>query len=451
VAALQTVLSGAALGDPAIVVHGIDAAQAGHRLRGAPNSAPLRLRMVARSALGFSGRQSVLVGGVRDHIVPDLAGDIGALLASGATFDGNPLTAGDIAIIVESHADARRCYAGLVEAGIPAVYTGDSNIFTSAAAADWLCVLDAFDQTHRSSLVRAAATTAFFGETVESLAREDDTLTDRVADTLRGWADHARGRGVAAVFEAANVAGMSRRVLETRGGERMMTDLAHIAQLLQEIAHRNQYGVPTLRDWLRDRCTEQRKAERNRRLDSDAAGVQVMTVWASKGLQYPIVYLPFTFNRNIQTDEVVSYHDEAGTRCLYVGGERSADFAAAERQGWAEDTRERLRLAYVALTRAQSQVVVWWAPTRDEVNGGLSRLLRGRAPGDPAEVPDICRKGISDADARAHFEAWQRAGGPMVEDSVVRSFPALATTAVSTDLGVRHFHRHIDTSWRRTS
>ena len=51
------------------------------------------------------------------------------------------------------------------------------------------------------------------------------------------------------------MAGMGRRVLAERGGERTMTDLAHIAQLLHEIAHRERFGLPALRDWLRAQAT----------------------------------------------------------------------------------------------------------------------------------------------------------------------------------------------------
>ena len=171
------------------------------------------------------------------------------------------------------------------------------------AAEDWLCVLEAFDQPHRSGLVRAAAATMFFGETADSLAAGGEALTDRVANTLREWADHARERGIAAVFEAAQLAGMGRRVLQTHGGERHMTDIAHLTQLLHEIAHREHYTLPALRDWLRTQCSERaasagREGERNRRLDSDATAVQIMTVWVSKGLQYPVVYLPYAFNNN---------------------------------------------------------------------------------------------------------------------------------------------------------
>jgi exodeoxyribonuclease V beta subunit len=95
-------------------------------------------------------------------------------------------------------------------------------------------------------------------------------------------------------------------------------------------------------------------------------------------------------------------------------------------------------------------VVTWWAPTKDEVNAGLSRLLRGRTRGD-SEVPDVCRRGITDADALACFRAWSTEGGPVVEESVVCAAPAVPPGSVPTGLAVRHFHRGIDTGWRRTS
>ncbi len=173
-------------------------------------------------------------------------------------------------------------------------------------------------------VVRAAAATMFFGETAESLAAGGDALTDRVAETLREWAGHARERGVAAIFEAAQLRGMGDRVLSWQGGERHMTDLAHMTQLLQEAAHREHYNLPALRDWLRTQRDERSGAtERFRRLDNDAAAVQIMTVWVSKGLQYPVVYLPFAFNRNVQDRDLILFHDE-GARCLHIGGKRQS-------------------------------------------------------------------------------------------------------------------------------
>ena len=446
---LQVVLKGAELGDPRIIVHDVDAHHAGSRLKGAGE--PFRLRVVRRETLGRSGTRALLIGDLRSHIPRDMAADIGNLLTSGATFDGQPVCAGDIAVIVEKHVDARACYEALCEAGIPAVYTGDSDIFGSDAAEDWLCLLEAFDQPHRPGMVRAAAATMFFGETAESLVAGGDNLTDRVAETLREWAGHARERGVAAIFEAAQLNGMGDRVLSWQGGERLMTDLSHVTQLLQEAAHREHFSLPALRDWLRAQRDERSGAtERARRLDNDAAAVQVMTVFAAKGLEFPVVYLPFAFNRHVRDPELVLYHEDE-TRCLHIGGPDSPDYNAVVKLGRAEDASDDSRLMYVALTRAQAQVVAWWAPSSDEPNGGLSRLLRGRRPGE-AQVPNSAQPAkVSDGDAMARLREWEAAGGPVIEDSVLAPMPALPGEVPATDLDVRHFHRGIDTSWRRTS
>ena len=449
---LQVVLRGAQLGDPAIVVNDVGAHHRGHRLEGTPHNDPLRLRVVSRKTLGRRGIQNLPIDDLRQHIGADLAADIRALLASGATFDGNPLQARDIAVIVEKHRDAHACFRALCDAGVPAVYTGNTDVFTSEAAEDWLCLLEAFDQPHRPGMVRAAAATMFFGETAQTLAAGGDALTDEIAKTLREWAGHARERGVAAIFEAAQLLGMRDRVLGWQGGERHMTDLAHVTQLLGEVAHSEHYSLPALRDWLRRQRDERSGApERNRRLDSDAAAVQIMTVFVSKGLQYPIVYLPFAFNRSIQDSDVVLFHDEDGARCLHVGGKDSPDFKAVERLGRKENASDDSRLTYVALTRAQAQVVAWWSPAYYEPNGGLSRLLRGRRPGEPV-VPDRCEPAkISDDDALARFREWEAAGGPVIEDSVVAPAPPLPPAPAPGRLDSRHFHRSIDTTWRRTS
>lgn len=453
---LQTVFGGTALGDPRIAVRTVEAHHQGTRLAGAPRNDPFRLRVVPRKLFGRRGTRTIAIDDLRAHIGRDLAADIGGLLAAGAaqggaTFAGRPVRAGDVAVIVEKHKDARACFQALTEAGIPAVYTGDSDVYASAAADDWLALLDAFDQPHRPGVVRAAATTGFFGKTAEDLVAGGDALTDAIAETVRAWADNARECGVAAVLEAAQIDGMGKRALGWNGGERYLTDMAHLTQLLQEAAHRERLGLPALRDWLRRRREEGRgSVERYRRLDSDAAAVQIMTVWGSKGLQFPIVYLPFAFNRNVQDRDPILFHD-GGTRCLHVGGPESADYAHVARLGRQEAAGDDSRLMYVAMTRAQSQVVAWWAPSWDEPNGGLSRLLRGRRPGD-TEIADTCHpKTLTDEAAWERLREWETAGGPVLEESVIAAVPAISVPPPPEDLCARHFHRHIDTGWRRTS
>ena len=449
--AVHTVIGGTELGDPGIVVVDVTAARPGHRLAGAPHNDPFRLRVVGRESFGRTGTKVVRIGDLRAHIAADMAADIARLLDSGATFDGRPLTAGDIAVIVDNRWDAAACREAFGTAGVPVVYSGDSDVYASSAAADWLCLLEAMEQTHRPALVRAAGLTAFFGESGATLAAGGDELTDRLAGTLRDWADRARRHGVAAVYESANLAGMGRRVLGRPGGARQLTDLAHVADLLQTAMHRETLSLPALAELLRDRRdTRDAGAERNRRLDSEAAAVQMMTYWGSKGLEFPVVYLPFMFNRNIPIGDRFVFHDAAGDRCVHIGDEGSSDYAAASARAAEEAAGETLRLAYVALTRAQSQVVTWWGPSRDEVHGGLSRLLRGRLPGE-LSVPGSCVPGITDSDVRERFSVWQAAGGPVVEESVIEPAPMLPVAQEPDGLSVRRFTRAVDVDWRRTS
>jgi exodeoxyribonuclease V beta subunit len=152
----------------------------------------------------------------------------------------------------------------------------------------------------------------------------------------------------------------------------------------------------------------------------------------------------------VKTRDLVLFHDDDGNRCLHIGGDSSPDLRDAQRRNRLEEAEDNIRQTYVALTRAQSQVVAWWAPSWDEPNGGLSRLLRGRSL-DDAVVPERCVKEISDDDALACFRAWESAGGPAVEESVVASAPAIARPAAPDGLGVRRFDRSIDMAWRRTS
>ena len=448
----QTVLAGAELGDPRILVHDVTARHDGTRLAGAPHDAPFRLRVVRREQFGKRGGNPLTVAQVRPHIARDLALDVRALLASGATFDGRPIEPRDVAVISYRHFDLDACRRALQEVGVPAVIAGGGSVFATAAAVEWLELLEGMEMPHRSARVRTAALTCFVGHTARELDEGGDALTDDVADRLRSYADVLARRGVAAVLEAATTTGLPARVLSQVGGERLLTDLRHIGEALHEVALTERLGLVALLAWLRLQVAEGRGGrgtERTRRLDSDAAAVQLVTIHASKGLEYPVIYLPALADRNLPKPSTPLFHDEAHQRCVDVGGPAGSTWNDAVRRWRDEEAGEWLRLLYVAITRAQSQVVCWWAPTRNTPASPLQRMIQGRRPG-LATVPDEFANRTDD-EAAEFFARWQAAGGPTPEPSVHVEPGAEPPREQTPPLEVRDFTRGVDVTWRRTS
>jgi len=231
-------------------------------------------------------------------------------------------------------------------------------------------------------------------------------------------------------------------------GERLLTDLRHLGQLLHEVAVTESLGLTALLAWFRDERRRAGTAERPRRLDSDAAAVQIVTVHGSKGLQYPVVYLPFGYDNYARPVEIALYHDEHGTRTIDVSGS-GAHWDAHCSTHRTEEDGEELRKLYVALTRAQSQVVAWWAPTSSTPTSGLHRILFGRTPGT-REVP--ATQAVKDDDYTTRvLRLLEELGGPAAELAVPAEGSAPPAADRHAPFEARVFDRAVDTEWRRTS
>ncbi len=451
---LQVLMRGAALGDDEILVRDVNAFHPGSRLSGA--GAPFRLRVVRKETLGKKPTAKVAVGTIRPHVVEDVARDIKRLLTSDAKFDGRELRPRDVAVLAYKNNDLLAVQHALAQIGVPAVVAGGGSVFATPAATEWLTLLEALEQPHRSARVRSAALTSFVGYDAVALDAGGDQLTDRIADTIRDWAELLTSRGVAAVLEAATAAGLPARVLSRVDGERLLTDIRHVGQSLHQVAVEERLGLVSLLAWLRGQMAEDKvevTSERTRRLDSDAAAVQLVTIHGSKGLQYPVVYLPTLWDRFPQKPQVPLFHSpdepDRGRRCIDVGGGGPA-WSGNLARAMAEDAGESLRLLYVAMTRAQSQVVAWWAPApRNTPASALQRMLFGRQPGWQSVPPE--QELHDEADVARILDVWQERGGPVWEVAAWADLPSGDLGVDDRPLSVRTFTRTVDTTWRRTS
>ena len=456
--ALEVLLGGASLGDDQIVVRPVTADHQHRRLRTAAGSPPaLRLRVRPHEV---DAEQVPSVGTLRPIIVADLVADVTALLASGAEVNlkgsWRRVEPADIAVLVRKNERGEAIRDRLVAAGVPAVMHGASSVFASPMASDWLTLLVALEQP-RQFAARQAALTCFFGWTFADLATAEEEALIELAQKVRWWSKLLASRGLAALLETVSVENrVPERLLSVEGGERQLTDLRHLAQSLHAAMTSGQLGVGALVEWLRGRIAETRSnalTEGTRRLETDAKAVTVLTVHRSKGLEFPVVYLPEAWDR------FVNAKDEGGTLRLHepgaggrtesvldVGGRHGPGRAERFSQHLIEDAGEDLRLLYVALTRAQCQVVAWWAPSVNTPASALQRFLYRASDSPAGELP----------------MSYPLSGDPLALPvrSAVLTMEALeprlpvrwrVDDEAAPQLSLRTFDRSLDLEWRRTS
>jgi exodeoxyribonuclease V beta subunit len=464
-AALDTLLDGATFGDERIRYLQVRPANdhVAARLTGA--GAPLRLRCVPRSHQLRSSKGDINAAAARQHIAADAAAQAVELLSSGATIRRHDrelaVTAGDLAVLVRTNAEAVQVHRALREVRVPAIINGVGSVFDTAAASEWQQLLQALEQPTNGSRARAAALTSFLGWSGEQLATAtDDDLAD-LHETLHGWAQVLRDRGVASLLRTITVAtDLPARLLGVIGGERHLTDLDHVGQLLHRAAIDEELGPASLSAWLAqaiaDTSDEQVPPdERARRLESDDQAVQILTVHRSKGLQYPIVFAPFLWSPGWLYPPILTFHDQQG-RALDVGGKRDGDpdWEAHKERSQEEIAGEGLRLLYVALTRAEHQVVVWWSPCKDAGRSGLGRVLFAR---DLKGVLDCSGTGVVPSDDRSRDRLGLLAGrgdGHVSLEETDRhpsTAPYASAPAPAPTLDAASLDRELDRSWHRTS
>ena len=301
------------------------------------------------------------------------------------------LRPGDLAVLTRTNAQAMLVREELAHLGIPGVTGGSGSIFESEAVGWVLAWLDAVADPSSESAARRVALTPLLGWTAQSLGRglsdsgepEDRRAWEELRRTLATHAQIWLKRGFFRVFERA-VSGANAwpLLLESVHGERAVTDLLHIAELLHAEERGTRAGPRALAEWLREQVVEADAddAEQAQRLESDASAVQLVTIHSSKGLQYPIALVPFAWSPWKPTDRTGPLRStqpkpEGGSRVVIdLHPKGSPRRRAILDQIGQESVREDMRLLYVATTRARHHVVLWtgaYAGSECSATGGL--------------------------------------------------------------------------------
>lgn len=322
--------------------------------------------------------------------------------------DARPVQASDMTVLVRNRQEASLIRDALRALAIPSVYLSNrDSVFETPEAQEILWILQAVLAPERENTLRSALATSVFGLNaldIESLNQDErawDALVEEFSEYRQIW----RQRGVMpmlrALMSARNIA---ENLLVTVGGERRLTDILHISELLQEAASQLESEHALVR-WLTQHITEpdSNASSQQMRLESDKHLVQIVTVHKSKGLEYPLVWLPFI--ARFRKQDQAFYHDRDSFAAVLDLDENEGSLELAEAERLAED----LRLLYVALTRAVWHCSLGVAPlsTRrsdkpgasDFHQSALGRLLQGGeamdAAGLTARLQALCCEDIA--------------------------------------------------------
>lgn len=365
-----------------------------------------------------------------------------ALLWRGET--SRPVQASDITVLVRNRLEAAQVREALQTLGIPSVYLSNrDSVFETLEAQELLWLLQAVLAPERENTLRSALATSMFGLTaldIENLNQDEqawDALVEEFSEYRQIW----RQRGVMPMLRALMTARhIAENLLATRGGERRLTDILHISELLQEAASQLESEHALVR-WLAQHIAEpdSNAASQQMRLESDKHLVQIVTIHKSKGLEYPLVWLPFI--ARFRKQDQAFYHDRETFAAVLDLGQDEASLELAEAERLAVD----LRLLYVALTRAVWHCSLGVAPLSSRKSGNsdfhlsaLGRLLQAGeamdAAGLAARLADFCHGDI----------ALQRPGE-------LDLTPWQAPAATIPRLSARELQRRIADDWRVTS
>ncbi|MFI8417465.1 exodeoxyribonuclease V subunit beta [Serratia sp. NPDC078593] len=355
--------------------------------------------------------------------------------------------ASDITILVRSRAEAALVRDALSQLAIPSVYLSNrDSVFDTPEAKDVLWLLQAVLAPEQERTLRSAMATGLLGLDASMLdaLNRDERAWDALVDEFDGYRSHWQRRGVLPMLrQVMTQRGLGENLLVSPGGERRLTDVMHLGELLQETSAQLDSEHALVR-WLAQQIAQPNRQSDNQqlRLESDRHLVQVITIHKSKGLEYPLVWLPFV--GNFRQQRQVLYHDRHSFKALLDLNANEESIAWAEEERLAED----LRLLYVALTRSVYHCSIGIAPliqgTRkkqgetDLHRGALGYLVQAGHAGDAAYLHQRLQQLVGEGIALSLVEELDEQ-------------PWQPQDEITASLAAKRFTRSVQDFWRVTS
>lgn len=361
------------------------------------------------------------------------------------------IQAGDIAVLVRTGSEGRMVKEALAKQGIASVYLSNrDSVFTSVIAADLQRLLQAVLTPENDRALRASLASELFALDAGELdtLNNDESEWEEAINEFKEYRKLWLQRGVLPMLRSVMAKRhVAERLLEEENGERVLTDLMHIGELLQQASTELESDHGLLR-WLAQAISDADNGlggseDQIQRLESERNLVQIVTIHKSKGLEYELVFLPFVLSYRAASE--AKYYDAELDRTILDITKHEASLVQADKERLAED----LRLIYVALTRAVYGCFIGAAPLR---NGRSTKEPTGVHHSAMGYLLQDGQQGGSSDLAQA-IQTQEKALDCVVCTGLPseHSEPLVMVATESQQLEARTLKQEIDRHWRITS
>ena len=284
----------------------------------------------------------------------------------------------DIAVLVNGKDKAREILSTLKDSRIPAVFTNTTSVFDEQAAKDWLDLLESLVSLSDHNLLKRVAIGPFGIFEVNDLM--NDSALDEIITRWQEYKNHTQKGGFNLLWENIEAkSNFSQRVFTNWYGEDYYINALQVKNWLQKLWHENpnlNYLVEKLSMKIKAAAKNPRNAEDEEKLNipTDESSVQIYTYHGSKGLQFPIVLLPY-----LAIQKRDDFNDSSNTRCLYAFSSspnlQNCSVEELKQKKIEKESEENARIAYVAFTRAELLNVVWTNPLPEDNSSKEAKTL----------------------------------------------------------------------------
>ncbi|MFH2130541.1 MAG: exodeoxyribonuclease V subunit beta [bacterium] len=305
-----------------------------------------------------------------------------AVLTRGKNGEVVPLAPAHIAVLVRKHKEAEAMQQALRKLSVPSVLNTRASVFDAPEFAEMLILLQAVADPGSETRVRNALATGLMGVSGEEIDayNSDDSSWEKVLEKFQTYRQYWSESGFYGMMrQFIRREAVRTRLLELEGGERKLTNLLHLIELLHEAETNNRFGMHGLLKWAEKNLLSPAGEidEAEIRLETDADAVRLLTIHASKGLEFPIVFCPFSWGSAPVTQ--VFYHDPLNDNALSLDLGSPA-LETNREQAKKEILAEEIRLFYVALTRAKHRCYLVWGDINQTGDSAMAYLFHKGRP-----------------------------------------------------------------------